>query len=83
MFSTMSMNELKDEYVAAMRCLNCFFDVSQELIVSGLCEYVSAWIDVMRIVIAERVCYLGEGVGLPERHCAGRPMPIELEGSRG
>lgn len=83
MFSAMPMNELKDEYVAAMHCLDCFFGVSQELVDSGLREYISSWIDVMRIVIAERVCSTYAGVGLPERSCAGRPTPIELEGSRG
>lgn len=56
MFKSMPMEDLKNEYVAAMRCSDNFYGVSQELVDSCLREYIDSYIDVMRIVIAERVC---------------------------
>lgn len=57
MFKEMSMDNLKEEYRAAMRCLDSFYGVSPDLVDSGLREYIDSWIDIMRIVIAERVCF--------------------------
>lgn len=53
-FMQMPVNELKEEYQAAMACIDCFFGVSASLVDSGLREYIDSWIDVMRIVISER-----------------------------
>ncbi len=57
MFKDMSMACLKNEYFAAMRCLDNFYGVSSDLVDSGLREYIDSWVDIMRIVIAERVFF--------------------------
>lgn len=56
MYDRMPMHDLKNVYMAAVRCLDCYYGISQELLDSGLREYINSWVDVMRVVIAERVC---------------------------
>lgn len=56
LFMRMPMKELVNEYKAASACSNCFYGVSEELVFSGLHEYIDAWLDVIRMVITERVC---------------------------
>ncbi len=53
-FMRMPADRLKEEYRAAMACLDCFYGVSDSLVYSGLREYIDSWIDVMRIVISKR-----------------------------
>ena len=56
MFMRMPMKQLADEYQAAVSCTGCFYGVSEELVFSPLLKYIHSWIDVMHMVIAERVC---------------------------